>query len=76
MKKKMGKLVLHRETLRTMDVLQNVAGGGSIAVCTTLAGTTQTTGQSNSYGICTEQSANCATGGACTVTCAGENTCG
>lgn len=78
MRKNGRKLVISRETLRTLDGhgLNGVNGGASIAVCGTLAGTTVTTGQSNSYGICTEQSAGCTTGGACTVTCAGEQTCG
>lgn len=78
MRKNGRKLVISRETLRTLDGhgLSGALGGASLAVCGTLQGTTVTTGQSNSYAACTEQSSNCTTGGACTVTCAGEQTCG
>jgi len=70
--KKTRKLVLNRETLHSME-LRSVAGAGSIAVCTTLAGTTQTTGASNTYvswgpgctGYTSDDS--CTTGGACST---------
>jgi hypothetical protein len=71
--KKSRKLVLNRETLHSLD-LRDVTGAGSYAVCTTLAGTTQTTNTSNSYtatamtcgtaNICSDS---CSTGGACTT---------
>lgn len=67
MKKNGRKLVVSRETLRTLDGqgLGGVLGGASIAVCGTLAGTTVTTGASNpTY---TQQSSDCTTGGACTL---------
>ena len=75
--KKSRKLVLNRETLHSLD-LRNVAGGGSYAVCGTLARTTVTTNTSNTsdtgygttgytcdtYGACSDD---CTTGGACTL---------
>lgn len=67
MRKNGRKLVISRETLRTLDgnSLAGVGGGVSIAVCGTLAGTTQTTGASNPTS--TQQSSDCTTGGACTL---------
>ena len=75
--KKNRKLVLHRETLHSLE-LRNVAGAASIAVCGTLAGTTVNTNTSNTshtgygnsgytcdtYGACSD---GCTTGGACTL---------
>jgi len=71
--KKSRKLVLNRETLHSLD-LRGVAGAGSYAVCTTLAGTTRETNTSNTYGgtgytcdtagVCSD---GCSTGGACTT---------
>lgn len=66
--RKSRKLVLHRETLHSLE-LRNVAGAASLAVCGTLQGTTQTTGTSNTYNptfydcateVCSDF---CATGG-------------
>lgn len=68
MRKNGKKLVVSRETLRTLDNLGLVAGGGaSYGLCGTGAGTTVDTNTSNP--TATEQSVNCTTGGACTVSC-------
>lgn len=71
---KKRKLVLNRETLHSLE-LRNVAGGASIAVCGTLAGTTVDTNKSNTtsgdsmytcntMGVCSNL---CTSGGACTL---------
>lgn len=68
--KRSRKLVLSRETLHSLE-LRNVAGAGSIAVCTTMQTVTRTTNTSNptvSYGPgCTGYNTynDCTTGGAC-----------
>ena len=72
--KKSRKLILSRETLHSLD-LRNVAGGASLAVCGTLAGTTVDTNKSNTtsgdsmytcntMGVCSNL---CESGGACTL---------
>lgn len=76
--KKTRKLILSRETLHSLE-LRNVAGGGSFAVCGTLAGTTQTTGASNTVTYTTGYDTYnaCTTGGACSGgTCSCGESCG
>jgi hypothetical protein len=74
--KKTRKLILTRETLHSLE-LGGVAGGAlTYGLCTEGTGT-RTTGESNSNFGCTTattvtvncQSSECATGGACTVSC-------
>ena len=77
--KKTRKLVLSRETLHSLE-LRNVAGAGSYAVCTTLAGTTKTTNDSNPWTYTTGYDTynDCGTGGACsgdTCSCGGTCVC-
>lgn len=66
--KKTRKLVLNRETLHSLE-LRHVAGGASLAVCGTLAGTTVNTNTSNTYTYTTgyDSQDECTSGGACTV---------
>lgn len=71
MKKKERKLVLNRETLRSLD-LRGVAGGGaSLALCGGGTGTMYC--DSGSYGLCVDSQLNCSngctSGGACTSAC-------
>jgi hypothetical protein len=83
MKKKMKKLTLNRETVRSLDSFRRVVGGtvnptDGIA-CTHALGCTPTqvgtkcvtgTGSYGTCGISNLCSGNCETGGACTLTCA------
>lgn len=77
--KKSRKLVLSRETLHSLE-LRGVAGGASLAVCTTLQGTTSNTNTSNTgtYTTGYDTYAYCTTGGACSVgePCSGGGSCG
>jgi len=72
MKKKSRRLALHRETLRSLENLRGVGGGGSIAVCLTGRGT-GTRNCDGTYDLCGQNtyencSNHCQTGGACTMT--------
>lgn len=71
MKKKIiRKLALNRETMHSLDGVRNaVVGGRSIAVCTTIGGTTRTEDTYDTCGPSAVCSGGCATGGACTVSC-------
>ena len=77
-KKRVGKLVLHRETVRTLNssTLRRAVGAvDTEAECTTfIFGTCGDPGSNNCSGVdCTSWEActnGCATGGACTATCA------
>jgi len=76
--KKSRKLVLNRETLHSLE-LRNVAGAASLAVCTTLQGTTVTSNTSNtgSYTTGYDTYNDCTTGGACSgESCSCGGTCG
>ncbi len=74
MKKKIGKLVLSRETLGSLDGFRNALGAGTYN-CTargyncTLTCTGCGTGAGSDACTATQCSALCETGGACTVTC-------
>jgi len=69
MKKRVGRLALHRETLRFLGTVNSVRGGASV-VCGTTFGTRCGTGDENTYGNCQNTnnvcSGGCQTGGACT----------
>ena len=78
MKKKVKKLTINRETLRSLDGLQGVEGGSgpgpthALGCDPTNVGTNCITG-TGSYDTCAPSyrcSNNCATGGACTLSCA------
>lgn len=75
---KKSKLVLHRETLHSLE-LRGVAGAASLGPCGTLAGTTSNTNTSNtdSYTTGYDSYAHCTTGGACSGgTCSCGGSCG
>lgn len=85
MKKKLGKLVLHRETLRALESsLHRVVGADpntGPGDCTTIIATDcdgesrDCTGAPTILNTCRACSNGCATGGACTVTCGAPGFC-
>lgn len=70
MKRNRAKLVLHRETLHSLENLRHAVGGASLALCGEGGGTRYCEG-GGTYGICGNTYENCsntcATGGACTT---------